>query len=370
MLTIATVINDHVSASLMYPIDWTGCDGTEVRFRTILREAATADWLTEVLAVSRQDCTCGFVLRKEDNSCRVVIYEQTAEGAPCETPEHPDSPCLVLCGPKAQIKIRVPSIEAYDACVMALYQVRMKFTECLPTREWDRVGAFEDGVTSGEIPIHPRITPPPEALAQFAAFDQRIHGAGLKTQNYDKGLDRSIRKFKHDSETQATMAIAKGFHEDHGSAVYLTQGKRRCLSLNTTYGLSDDDALWKTLADWACFQPRRGAPRVVPGTLFYPGVLSHVFEKYWDYLPNLGGHPDFTSETQYCQEQMNRFSSTLSTMDLRDFRPSPAAEAKQSDLETAEDAEISRLRPLQDGLELWEILSGSGDRGYGAPAPG
>jgi hypothetical protein len=66
---------------------------------------------------------------------------------------------------------------------------------------------------------------------------------------------------------------------------------------------------------------------------------------------------------------MNRFSGSLSTMDLRDFQPSPAAESKQSDLETAEDAAITRLRPIQDGLELWRIQRSSGDTGSGGPAP-
>jgi hypothetical protein len=104
--------------------------------------------------------------------------------------------------------------------------------------------------------------------------------------------------------------------------------------------------------------------------LFYPDAYSHVFEKYWDYLPNLSEHSDFTSESQYCQEQMTRFSGSLSTMDLSDFQPSPVAEAKQSDLEAAQDAAISRLRPIQDGLDLWGIHMSSGVTGLGAPAPG
>jgi hypothetical protein len=67
--------------------------------------------------------------------------------------------------------------------MMALYQGRMKFMEYLPTQEWARIGAFGDGTVSGEIPVHHRITPPPEAPAQLAAFNQRIHDAGLKNQN-------------------------------------------------------------------------------------------------------------------------------------------------------------------------------------------
>jgi hypothetical protein len=50
---------------------------------------------------------------------------------------------------------------------------------------------------------------------------------------------------------------------------------------------------------------------------------------------------------------MNRFSAALSTMDLSDFESLVSADAKQSELETAKEAAIFRLRPIQDGLELW-----------------
>jgi hypothetical protein len=86
------------------------------------------------------------------------------------------------------------------------------------------------------------ITPPPEALLQLAAFIQLIHDAGPKTQNYDKGFHRFIRKFDPDIEVQGTMAIVKGYHDDHWSAVCLMQKKRRCLLLDTTFGLTDDEA--------------------------------------------------------------------------------------------------------------------------------
>jgi hypothetical protein len=125
--------------------------------------------------------------------------------------------------------------------------------------------------------------PPPEAMLQLAAFNQRIHNAGFKAQNYDKGFDRFVRNFKPAAEMQATVSIVKGFHAGHGTAVYYTQGKRRCILLDTTYGLSDDEALWLTLTSWASFQPHRFQPRQTPGPLDYPAEFSHVFEKHWDY---------------------------------------------------------------------------------------
>jgi hypothetical protein len=98
---------------------------------------------------------------------------------------------------------------------------------------------------------------------------------------------------------------------------------------------------------------------------------SITYQIDWtDYMPDLSQHPDFASGSLYCQEQMGRFSNSPSTMDLSDFQPLVNAEAKQSDLETAEDGAISRLRPIQDGLELWGIHRSSGDTGSGGPAPG
>jgi hypothetical protein len=103
--------------------------------------------------------------------------------------------------------------------------------------------------------------------------------------------------------------------------------------------------------------------------LYYPAEFSHIFEKYWNHLPNLYEHPDFTSETPFCQEQMNRFSEALSTMDLSDLQPLVSAEALAKNVETVEDAAISRLRLVQDGLDFWGVHGGA-VTGSRAPAPG
>jgi hypothetical protein len=64
-------------------------------------------------------------------------------------------------------------------------------------------------------------------------------------------------------------------------------------------------------------------PRVTPGRLSYSDAYSHVFEKYWDYLPCLDRHPDFGSETQFSRMHMKSFSETISSMSLDGFRPRP-----------------------------------------------
>jgi hypothetical protein len=66
---------------------------------------------------------------------------------------------------------------------------------------------------------------------------------------------------------------------------------------------------------------------------------------------------------------MNRFSEGLSRMNLSDFAPYPVAEAEQSDIATSEDAAVSRLRPMQDGLDLGVIHRSRGVSGFGGPTP-
>jgi hypothetical protein len=59
--------------------------------------------------------------------------------------------------------------------------------------------------------------------------------------------------------------------------------------------------------------------------------------------------------TEFSQGCMRHFSGALSRLDLTDFTRRVTAEAKQSDLETTEDAAISRLRPIQDSPDVWEL---------------
>jgi hypothetical protein len=87
-----------------------------------------------------------------------------------------------------------------------------------------------------------------------------------------------------------------------------------------------------------------GEPRT-----FYPIEASHIFEKYWDYLTRLSDHPGCASESPYCQEHMRKFSQALAKIRHKSFTPRSPAEANQSDHEIAEDAAISRLRPIPDG---------------------
>jgi hypothetical protein len=55
--------------------------------------------------------------------------------------------------------------------------------------------------------------------------------------------------------------------------------------------------------------------------------------------------------------------------DQRTFELRPSAEAKEEDVLTAEQAAVSRLRPIQDGLDYWEEYGRCAAAVLGGPAP-
>jgi hypothetical protein len=273
---------------------------------------------------------------------------------------------MILYAPKALVKFRSTAIGAPQrllGCVYTLYQGRLSITEALSTKEWAMIGSLGDGVTSGEIPRDYSATTHPDGGATPAAIHYKILEAGLRTQNYDKGFDKFVGKFERNEAMTATIAITTGWRDDHGWAVYCTRGPRRCLLLDAADGLSDEETLWTALAAWASFQPWKSSPRKYPGKLFYPTEGSHIFEKYWDCLPNLSSHPDFASESSICQERMGGFSRALAKMRQRNWPPKSVAEPDESKLHIAEDAALSRLRPIPYGPCQWEVHRQSADPG-------
>jgi hypothetical protein len=84
----------------------------------------------------------------------------------------------------------------------------------------------------------------------------------------------------------------------------------------------------------------------------------------------LDQHPDFSSQSPYPQQHMALFSQAFAAMTLDEFTPQPAADAKQTDLEISKDAALSRLRPIQDGPDLWQEHRSSAATDSGGSAPG
>jgi hypothetical protein len=85
----------------------------------------------------------------------------------------------------------------------------MTVTEQSSTTEWAMIGALGDGVNSGEIPAYHHLSTSPDLLPIAPAFDLRTLDSGLKTQNYDKGMDRFIRKLNTDKECSGWAFICR-----------------------------------------------------------------------------------------------------------------------------------------------------------------
>jgi hypothetical protein len=305
----ASALDQETSLSVTYEAGWEDCYSSIAWVWNQFRKAAIADGLTQPPAFQR-DVT----VRKGNNTITILLRETAKDGSRPITPEDTGLPEMILYAPNAIIKLRSHAdkvTETLEDSVTKLYQGRTRIIERLETKEWAMVGLLGNDELTGVIPRHHKASTRPEALPTASAFCQRVHEAGLKTQNYDKGFDKFVRKFDPKEEMEATGAVTLGCREDHGWAVYCTQGARMCLLLDTVDGLTDYEALWTAMSTWASFQPTKANQRRNPGKLFYPTEASHVFEKYWDYFTCLNDHPDFASESPYCQEHMVKFSRAL-----------------------------------------------------------
>jgi hypothetical protein len=98
----------------------------------------------------------------------------------------------------------------------------------------------------GEIPISYRSELQQSPLT--LAVHKKILEAGLRTQNYDKGLDKFVRKFDPEQDISATIAVHSGWQGENAWAVYMEQGSRRCLLLDTVDGFQPEEVLWTALS--------------------------------------------------------------------------------------------------------------------------
>jgi hypothetical protein len=232
-----------------------------------------------------------------------------------------------------------------------LYQGRYTISERVATREWALVGTFGGGT----IPMHYRLPQPQKEYSEVVGFNLSMLEAGLKTQNYDKGTNKLIRKFGPDEGLSEAVAIHTGWQGDHGWAIAFSQGSRRCLLLDTADGLTPDEVLWSSPATWVKFQPRLKKPRRFPGNLYYPDEASHVIENLWNCLDHLENSPGFTDWSPICQAAMLAFSEGLRSIDSSDWEPHPIAQAPAKLARIATEAASSRVRPIADGPNQWEL---------------
>jgi hypothetical protein len=189
-------------------------------------------------------------------------------------------------------------------------------------------------------------------LESATAWNKEIFIDGLASHPYRVGTGKFAAQFKPDKPYSATIAIEKGVHNDHGTAILFEQANRRCLITRRIYALSDEDTVWEVMKDWAQFQPRLSKPRVDPGLLYYQAEYSHMFEQYWDHLDDPTEHPDVSQTAQYFTS-MQLYVEAVSAFNMSGFIPQPDADAPEKSQRVASLAALSRRCLIQDATDYW-----------------
>jgi hypothetical protein len=221
-VTFATTASPTSTLAIPYDITWEGIEKTD-------EGEISTDWcwnkfmervrfenLTAPPAFMRQGVVWNTIVRKENNSIRIVLKEEGIW-----TPEDPDGPPpMILFGPVATLKIRSAlfgeaALAEMFQVLNVLYQGRYSVKEEVPSHEWAIVGTFGDGVVSWQH----RLEPPQVSLQDMVSLNGAILDAALRTQNYDKGFDKYVRKFNPEQESSAVVAIEAGRQGDQGWAV-------------------------------------------------------------------------------------------------------------------------------------------------------
>jgi hypothetical protein len=267
------------------------------------------------------------------------------------TPEDPSGPPpMIPFGPQAIVKIRTAAPNALEemlGVLNVLYQGRYTVREEVPSKAWALAGSIGDGTQVGEIPIAYRNELQQSPLIESAY--KTILEAGLRTQNYDKGTDKFVRKFNPDQEMSAVVTVHSGWQTECAWAVYIEQEPRRCLLIDMVDGYQPEEVLWTALSEWISFNQRAGNPRKYPGRIYYQNEATHIMTDCWNHFEDLSGSPGFSQKNPICQMEMMRFSEAFSRLDHTNWYPQPVAEAPDKSARVADDAAVSRLRPIPDG---------------------
>jgi hypothetical protein len=284
-------------------------------------------------------------------------------------PEDDGIPCFLIYSPRATIKMRCESIAGASQFLTMFYGRESEQIQHVHTKEWALIASID----GGKVPSKdPRSSCGTQDLLSPHSFqwNKEIFEAGVATQPYGAGLGEFTSKFKPKRPYSSTIAIEKGCHGDHGSAIFFEQEVRRCTISSTLYGLTDDEAFWYTMQAWAKFQPRLAKPRQDPGLLSYPAEYTHVIQKYWDVLSDPITHPD-CNKTDHTKSSMREMASALRNMDSSSWEPQVDAEASEKSYRVSRIAALSRRCPIRDAADYWNPVESQVEAvtDLGGPAP-
>jgi hypothetical protein len=92
-----------------------------------------------------------------------------------------------------------------------MYGGRYQIVEEVATREWALVASFGDRLQAGAIPTFYRFPMPKVSPREIKAVHARLLETAARTQNYDRGLDKFVRKYENLEAMSATLAIQRGW---------------------------------------------------------------------------------------------------------------------------------------------------------------
>jgi hypothetical protein len=162
-----------------------------------------------------------FVEFPQDHRIHIFITEGGVS-----TPEEDGPPCILLYAPKATFKLRCESIPVALRAITMCYGQEPDMPDPHRTKEWALVAAINGGTVDNKhlVQLEQR-----HDLEEVAAWNKETFIAGLATQPYGSGLGKFTARFHPDEPYSATIAIEKGAHGEHGTAILFEQGTRRCL---------------------------------------------------------------------------------------------------------------------------------------------
>jgi hypothetical protein len=148
-------------------------------------------------------------LRKENNSLRIILRRGLTWN-----PEDEGPVIAILYDPIATIKLRTTAsnpIDQVNEGIASMYRGRYRIIEEVPSREWALVASFGDDSQAGAIPTFHRFPMPKASPQEIKAIHARLLETALRTQNYDRGLDKFVRKYENLEAMSATLAIQRGW---------------------------------------------------------------------------------------------------------------------------------------------------------------
>jgi hypothetical protein len=274
----------------------------------------------------------------EDHSIHIMLKES---GVPLAEDDGP--PCFLIFAPRATLKLRAETVDLANRMLTMCCNREPEFVEEHHGKAWALIASIFGATVAKRFKVglgqH-------QTLEQAIAWNTETFMDGLASEPYRIGTGKFAALFKPDKPYSATIAIEKGLHDDHGTAILFEPANRRCLITRRILGLSDELTFWEVMKDWAQFQPRLAKPRVKSGQLFCPSEYSHMFEEHWDLIQD-------SSVDRATSAPMAQYALAASQLDFSDCTPLPDVEASEKSQRTALLGALSRRCQIQDANDYW-----------------